>query len=231
MSARADGRRFYTGMAVVGLAVVFAGFGRTYYLKTFTGAGELPALVHVHGAAFTAWMVLFLAQARLIAVRRTSWHRRAGLAGGGLAASMVVLGVVTAVGAARRGHNPAVTADALGFLLFSLGDIAWFAVLAAAGLAFRRRPDVHRRLMLLATVGGLLPAAIARLPYVADRSTLVMGVFAALLAAGPIHDRLSTGRLHPVYKWLAPAVFVSVPLRIFVSGTAAWHRVAEWLTS
>jgi len=47
-----------------------------------------------------------------------------------------------------------------------------FAILIGAGFYFRRRPDVHKRLMLLATI-SILSAALARLPF-------------AFLQAGPI---------------------------------------------
>jgi hypothetical protein len=41
---------FYTGFALSAIAVVFAAFGRTYYLKSYTWAPPLPSLVHLHAA-------------------------------------------------------------------------------------------------------------------------------------------------------------------------------------
>ena len=38
-------------------------------------------------------------------------------------------------------------------LLFPMAELLYFGVLVAAGLAYRHRPEIHKRLMLLATVG------------------------------------------------------------------------------
>src|SRR5262245_44957976 len=73
-------RRFYTGVAIAGLVIVFAGFSRTFYLKTLTGTPALPPIVHVHGLVFSAWMLLFVAQTWLVASGNTRTHRRLGVA-------------------------------------------------------------------------------------------------------------------------------------------------------
>jgi len=97
---------FYTGLAVVAAAIVFAGFARTYYLKDLFGKPPLPPLLHLHGALFTSWLVLLLSQVTLVAARRTEIHRRLGVAGGVLAALMIVVGTITAIHAAKRGVTP-----------------------------------------------------------------------------------------------------------------------------
>src|SRR5260370_23886383 len=94
---------FYAGLAVVAAAIVFAGFARTYYLRDIFGRPPLPPLVHLHGALFTAWFVLLLRQVTLVAAKRTHIHRPLGVAGGMLAAFMIVVGTITAVHAARHG--------------------------------------------------------------------------------------------------------------------------------
>lgn len=90
-------------MAIVASIAIFAGFGRTYYLKSFTGAAALTPLVHVHAAVFTAWVLLFIVQVRLVAGRRLVLHRRLGVATVVLSAVMIVLGVLTVIAGARRG--------------------------------------------------------------------------------------------------------------------------------
>src|SRR5262245_53506088 len=83
-------RAFYTGMGLVLGLTVFAAFAPTYYLKflsggpttTVTGA-PFTVLVHLHGALFTTWVCLFIAQTALIATRRVAVHRRVGMLGCG----------------------------------------------------------------------------------------------------------------------------------------------------
>jgi len=79
-------------MALLSLLIVFAGFARTYYLKTFTTSPTLSPLLHVHGFLFTAWMLLFLAQSALIATHRTDIHKRLGVFGGALAGTLSACG-------------------------------------------------------------------------------------------------------------------------------------------
>src|SRR5271170_1314777 len=62
--------RFFAGMAVVCLLVVFIGFARTYYLAGVFKAPLPNLLVHVHGAVFSLWILLFITQISLITVQR-----------------------------------------------------------------------------------------------------------------------------------------------------------------
>ena len=102
---------------------------------------------------------------------------------------MVVLGVTAALEGARRGHNPGGPyPDALGFLIVGLTDILLFTVFVGAGLYYRHRREAHRRLMLLATVGGLMWPTITRLPYVAGRFLPMFGLLVLFVLAGPVHD-------------------------------------------
>ena len=154
---RRTGHIFYTGASLAIVIVVFVGFAPTYYLKGYFQTAPLPLVNHLHGVVFTGWIVLFAAQVRLVAVHRVDLHRRLGVAGAWLAGAVVTLGVTAALLSGR--HNFAAGNDgALAFLVIPFGDMLTFCVLTTAGLYYRRRPDVHRRLMLLATV-TLLGAA------------------------------------------------------------------------
>ncbi|HWR51403.1 MAG TPA: hypothetical protein VN428_09870 [Bryobacteraceae bacterium] len=157
---RAGVRRLYTWAAIGAAAIVFAGFSRTYFLKPVFGTPPLPGIVHVHGVIMTLWIAVLVVQARLIAIRRVDLHRRVGVAGAVLALVVVVMGVAVAINAARRGSSPG--PPPLVFLAVPMADMVVFASLAGLGLYFRRKPEIHRRLMLLSTL-GILPAAFARI--------------------------------------------------------------------
>jgi hypothetical protein len=107
--AGSSDRLFYSGMAIVMAALVFSGFAPTYFFRLFGGGpsstvsgGAFTPLVHVHGALFTAWVLLFVVQTALVAGHRVAVHRRLGLAGAGLAAAMILVGTSTAIATARR---------------------------------------------------------------------------------------------------------------------------------
>src|ERR1700682_958818 len=86
-------RVFYGGMAIAMALTVLAGVAPTYYLRFFgdgpratVSGGPFTSLVHVHGALFTGWVVLFIVQTALVATHRVAVHRRLGVAGAVLAA-------------------------------------------------------------------------------------------------------------------------------------------------
>jgi len=153
---------FYVGAALAIAAAVAIGFAPTYYLRGYFHPQRLPLLLKLHGFVFTSWIALLVLQTSLVAATRTRLHRRLGVIGGIVAALVVVLATIAALVSVRRDAASGST-DALGFLAIPFGDMLVFGVLVAAAFYYRRRSDVHKRLMLLATT-ALLGAAFARWP-------------------------------------------------------------------
>ncbi len=222
-------RRLYTWAALGAALLVLVGFARTYYLKGLFGAPALPALVHVHGLVMTLWVVLFVTQVRLVAGRRTDLHRRLGVGGAVWAGLVLIVGFATAISAARRGVTPG--PPPLVFLSVPLGDLAVFAILVASGLYFRRRSEIHKRLMLL-SCGAFLTAAIARIPlgFIATGGPLVyFGLTDLFVLACVAFDTAKNRKLHPAFGWGTLLLIASQPLRLLLAGTDAWLRFATWL--
>jgi len=94
------GRRFdhlfFSTMALLMLATVFLGFAHTYYLAGVFQAPLPSVIIHVHGAAFSCWILLLITQTSLVSAGRVDIHRRLGIAGFLLACVMVILGVMAA---------------------------------------------------------------------------------------------------------------------------------------
>ncbi len=214
---------------------VLIGFAPTYYLRayfeapvTISGSASLTPLTHVHAVLFTGWVLLFIVQTALVAGRRVALHRRLGIAGVVLAAAMVVVGVRTAIASAGRGAAPP-GIDPLAFMAIPLFDMVLFAGFVTTAVAWRRDRDAHKRLMLLAYV-SIIAAATARAPGVGALGPLAFfGLAFAFALCGVIYDRVSRGRIHRVYLWGGALLLASVPLRLVISGTAAWRTVAELL--
>ncbi len=223
-------RSLYILAAIVVPVIVLIGFARSYYLKSVFGFPPLPGLlVHLHGLVMTSWVLLFVAQVTLVAKRRTKLHMKLGVLGACLAAVVVIVGTLTAVAAARRGATPG--PPALQFLVVPLGDMLIFAILVALALYFRRRPDVHKRLMLLGAL-SILTAAIARIPlqFIATGGPLAFfGLTDVCIILFVAIDTIRNRRLHPVFLWGTLLVIVAQPLRIILAGTGAWMTFAKWL--
>ena len=228
-------RAFYSTVAIAAAAMTLIGFGPTYYLRFFDGGpqatvsgGPITSVVHIHGALFTAWILLFIAQTALISTRRVAVHRRLGVLGAVLAAAMVIVGVSAGIALGRRGAAPD-GIDPLSFMLIPLGDMAMFAGFIAAALLRRREKETHKRLMLLA-YASILAAPAARLPGVLPLGPLAFYAIGFLiLFAGVIYDYLSRRRVHPVYIWGGGLLVLSVPVRLLLSGTEAWKAIARAL--
>src|SRR5262245_52420886 len=84
--------RFFLLAALVMAAIVLGGFARTYYLRVFFEVPPITRFMHLHAVVFTAWVALFVTQARLIARHRVILHMRLGIAGAFLAAAVVIVG-------------------------------------------------------------------------------------------------------------------------------------------
>ena len=230
-------RLFYGGMAAAMGLTVFAGFASSYYMQFFAGGptvtltgGPVTALVHVHGALFTAWVLFFVVQTALVASHRVVVHRRLGVAGAILAVTMVMVGTFIAIRTAVRGSAPP-GMDPLAFLVIPLFDMVLFASFVGAALVLRRDKETHKRLMLLAYISIIVPA-IARLPGVLPLlgAPGSFGLSLLFVVVAGVYDFLSRGRVHKVYLWGGALIVVSVPLRLFISGTDAWRALAESLT-
>lgn len=231
-------RRFFTWMSAAMAAVAFAGFARTYYLAGFNDGPRpvLTAVVHLHGALSTAWIVLLILQTRLIANGRRDIHRLMGMAGVAVGAAILVTGTFVAINSERRVHTPAnagTLADPYVFLIFPFASVGLFALFATLGVLKRHRPDAHKRYMLLATASLIVPA-LARIVTQATHGA-VAGVAGAVvlvngfLLAMAIHDLRTRGRLHPVTLWGGAVTVISEVLRFAIGFSEPWQALARML--
>lgn len=228
--SRVNDRRLYILAAILTPLIVLAGFARTYYLKPFFDTPDIAGrIVHLHGIVMTAWVVLFVVQVSLVATRRTKIHQRLGLLGAGLAAFVVVVGVLTALYAAARGASPG--PPPLQFLIIPLGDMLIFSILIGLALYFRRKLHVHKRLMLLAAINLLMPA-IARIPlsFISNGGPLAFFALTDIcILACVAFDTFKHRRLHPVFLLGTVFIIIMQPLRLLLSGTDVWLRFASAL--
>jgi hypothetical protein len=140
-------RYFYFCMSLALSAVVIVGFSRTANDHLFHANPPRPLLLWMHAAAFSAWMVFFIAQSALVRARKVSVHRLLGWFGAGLAAVMIVLGFIIAVVMARFDTIVLHQQGADAFLSVPFADMIMFG--SCIGLAFywRKKPEYRRRLV------------------------------------------------------------------------------------
>jgi hypothetical protein len=189
--------------------------------------------MHAHGAAFSAWIALLLAQNALIVANRRDLHRLLGFAGVGLVALMMVLGAW--LGIVRAAEGMVVRgAAAAAFLVVSLTTVIVFPVLFGAAVYWRKQAALHKRLVMIATL-ELLPAAIARFPGMTSPSLgptdlLVHFALADLfLLAILAYDLTTLGRSHRATLWGGAILVASQAGRVLLIEAPAWLMFAQWL--
>ncbi len=222
---------FFSAMALMMLGTVFVGFAHSYYLAGVFGAPLPSLIIHLHGAAFSCWILLLVTQTSLVAAGRVTIHRRLGIVGFVLACFMVILGVLAATDSLGRGTGPS-GLDAKFFYVIPMTDMLIFATLVFFAFRARSNPAAHKRLILVATT-ALLIAAIARWPYTMVHRKPMMAalasyVFLLILIA---YDLWSTRKVHRATIWAGAFLIFVQQIRIPIGKTAAWHAFGSWALS
>ncbi len=220
---------FFSSMALLLFATVFLGFAHTYYLAGIFSAPLPSFIIHLHGAAFTCWIILLVTQTSFVATGRVDIHRRLGIAGFLLACLMVVLGVLAATDSLVRAAGPP-GRDVQFFYIIPLTDMLLFTVLIFFAFRARSNPSAHKRLILVATI-GLAIAAISRWPFAflfrnPIRAALISYLFLLILAA---YDYWSTRKVHRATLYAGAFLIFIQQIRIPIGHTAAWHSFAAWV--
>jgi hypothetical protein len=218
-------RRFYLGATFVFLALVVWVFARTYYFKRWFGTPALPVLLHAHGAVMSGWVVLLASQSWLIAARRVQWHRRLGVFGAGWAVLVVVMGSVTTVHAAARAVRAGSESAPVLVMIMGLEvlQMLFFGTFVALAILWRRRTDVHKRLMLM-TIACMLPSVLARLPVSFMSNGLILTGLDLFVIACIAIDAWRNGRIHPALAWSGGAFMVAFQIAFFAFQTPALIR-------
>lgn len=241
--SRSGPRLFWVGMAVLIAVVAVVGFWPTYWGPLFAGTIDVHWLLHLHGVVFMSWVGFLIVQTGLVYRGRTNLHQKAGASVGiGLGVLVVVIGVSTVFGSISPDIGREFE-DLQGFiswvLAINLPGIVAFIVLFGAGVAYRRRPAAHKRLMFVATL-TLLSAATVRLfmngfGLSFQMSTLIGRSIPLMIAGlGMVHDLRSRSRVHPAY-WVGAAALILDDGFAFVILTDTWTyltgQIAAWLES
>jgi hypothetical protein len=237
--ALTSNRRFYTWFVVCAFLIVFAGFAHTFYLRAVFQTAALPLLLQLHGFLFTAWFVLFFVQARLIARHRVDLHRKLGVVAAFLAPLCTFVAMRVSFKAGRRSFlaHPASLSNFGPPGAMDFGTSTMFLLLVATALYFRRRPDIHKRSMVLACCSILFPA-LGRIP--ASATTVLFDAvgFWRLVAITEIpplacilYDTIKHRRLHPAFGWGGAVLLASFPAFLLIGASDSWLKFVSWLLS
>ena len=236
-------RVFYLLAGCLMLVVVAMGFQKFYLHGRASSGGpvtqQIVVLVFLHGVAMSAWIIAFVVQSSLIVRGKRGLHMSLGIVGAVLAGVLVIVGVTTAIASVH--YNPEGYKElwsARRFLSFMLTNIFGFGILAAVGLKYRRRAEIHRPMMLLATLFVAGPAGFFRIAFI---SGPIMSTIHTIFA--PWVPMLILGLFLLLIKWLMTrrwdqylavgfaGILAACVLQFFAANSAWWYRVAGWVTA
>lgn len=204
------------------LVAVFVGFAPTFYLRPLYRAHPLPVVLYVHGAVLTCWFLLTVMQGWLIRTNRYRWHRQIGFVIAGYAALVVAMGMIADLRMASDIRTPQDVENII--VLGNFFSLVFFTTYVSLALVLRKRPDAHKRLILLASISIVGPA-LARFTEwpifpggINARPLYGVGGLLVLYGALIVYDLIVRRRPHPV-SWIgtlamlaggAAAVFLAV---------------------
>lgn len=240
---RSTSNYFFLAATVALLSIVLIGFAPSLYMRFAFVQPPIPIYLHLHGIILTGWFVVLVLQASLVRTGNTAVHRKFGyffaayaavVVGGGLMATLTTVPRSLAAGMTFDSNmadlDPAM-GGSLTYLAFISG-VVWaniqsvigFATLVALAVVFRRKTDIHKRLIIIATI-GLLPPALARIARAeflgGEQGPFLPIALLSLLAAVSVHDKLSTGRFHPA------SVLASI-YTLVLGGLGTWVAQTEF---
>ena len=224
------GERFFLAMGLVLLAIVLSGF-LPPALSRPGGIASMPLLLHVHGAVFVSWFLLFCVQARLAGSGNIALHMRLGKASVLIAISMIILGYLAIRSAYANPDWSIAGMSAAASVMFPFTDIVNFTIAFSLALLNRHNPAAHKRLMLLAGLLIIDPAVARLIVTIGAPMAWVVILESALFGALLVYDFLVRGR---------PSWTSSLGLGLFVTALAAklilsqqplWHSFVDALFS
>jgi hypothetical protein len=221
---------FYTGMVLLMAFFVFGGFGMTYWAPLVSGNfPPAPPVVHLHGLVYFCWMLLLIAQPLLVNTRNVALHRSVGTFGIALATLVIVMGLlITLLGAAGSRESP--SGSYYDGMYLGLMAVTGFGLQFVLAIRNVRRPEIHRRMILLAML-PLLPPGIHRLYMVPFGLTYfpILPMYLTLDAmalAVLVHEWRSNHRISG-YTWFGVAWIGVQQLAHYPVTHAQWF--AEWV--
>jgi hypothetical protein len=226
-------RRPYVGLAVLATLIAAVGFWPAYFGPLVAGTADKTLIIHFHAAVYVGWLAIFVTQALLAATGRVASHIKLGRFAIGYGVLVIVVGLVTAFARftvrVRAGEVAAAQTQLFGPLL----DMLVFAPLFAAAIYYRRRPEVHKRLMIVATT-SLLIAAVSRMEFLGSpRNQLLLHlIWVAPILLAMTHDFWQQRKIHPVYVLGLVVLVLEGPLvRTPARVSETWQNMAGWLAT
>jgi hypothetical protein len=221
-------RQAYFAIVLLIAGIVAWGFWRTYYSQ-ISARTDLPAIVHLHAAVFSIWVLVLVlvAQAAVVVAGNVRLHRQLGTAGMIYGAVVFAVGLLISVGApalrVREGLFPLEVGGVV--VLYNLTDMLLFGAFLALAFAFRGRPELHKRWIIAATA-ALCGAALGRV--VPGNTPQYLLLWLSPILAMIVVDLAMRRRVHPI-PVVSAALLVVAFFKVPLFGAPVWREIGTTL--
>jgi hypothetical protein len=221
-------------LALLAGALAIAGFWPSYFGPLVRGRPHAEWFIHLHAAMCLGWIGLVILQSYFAMTGRVALHIKIGRFGMAYGAALVIFSLAMALFLFAR------TVAAVGIenthvpVLAALSDMTVFSVFLTGAWITRRRSELHRRFILLAT-NALIIAGVSRL-FGGTRSVALGDVVPMVLVwlsplwIAMLYDWLRHRIVHAVYVFGALLLIV-LRYRQLLRDTELWDRFLHWLAA
>lgn len=226
-------RRFsyFGAIAIAGLAAVFIGFAKTFFLPLSNGKLNIPASIHIHGAFAFAWIIFFFWQSMAVYRNRIRWHMQAGWAGlfiaVGVAVTMIPAGMFEVSRSLKTGGGDFAYSTIFGVCTSAL----MFLSFVLAGIVYRKKGAIHKRLLLLATIIVLWPAWFRFRHYFPSvpNPEVWFGVVLSdsLILVAWLCEYFTRKKLHPVLLFGGLFIIIENSIEVYCFGNETWQSISK----
>jgi hypothetical protein len=223
--------RPYLPATILVIVTALVGFWPTYFGPALKGRVHVPPLIHLHAVIYLTWLALFATQVALAATNRVKLHLQLGrwiMAYG-------VIVVIAGLMAVAQGFGTRLATEdvfrAQRWLFGVLKDLVFFAPFLVAGWVYRQKPEIHKRLMIVATTILVLPA-VSRMSFLGSPVPIwkFMVVWPLPVYLLMIHDFYRKRAIHPVYL-VGVVAMLTMRLILPFGSSHAWQSIAAWITA
>ena len=230
--------RIYVPAAILATVIALAGFWPSYFGPLLAGTVDTIPLIHFHAAVYTGWLVLVIAQGVLAATGQTALHMKIGKLGMSYGVFLIFVGFATAFTRFAQRIDADKVQDAQRILFGPLTDMLVFSAFLGAAWLYRRQPEIHKRLIIVATT-VLLIAAVGRMPFWKSAPAMSLSwphigtfllVWLSPIYVAMIYDYVRRRLIHPVYV-IGILTLGVLRLRNPLRQSEAWLDFSAWLAA
>lgn len=222
---------FYLFIGIVGLFAVVVGFFTTYIRPSLSGDFASPLIVHIHGAFAFGWILLFIVQTIAVQFRNLRLHKTLGYFGLFIAMGIIATMLPTGLFQVNRDLLKGMGDTGVSQIVGIVTTVLMFAILVGAGFIYRKKPKIHKRLLLLATIILLWPAWFRFRHYFPSvpRPDIWFGVVLAdsLILLSWLADKRTYGKIHPVLFYGGLLIVLEHAFEVLTFDSEPWRVVAK----